>query len=540
MGKEFSLIDESWILVLDKEGQTKELSILETFRQAPDLIKLAGESATQDFAMLRLLLAILHAVVGKRQDGSYIKLGETKNPDSKNGQLDRWRYLWEQRSFPIDDIEAYLRKHYERFYLFHPETPFYQMSGEISTQGSIYRVSKLNGSVVESSNSSTNRVFSNRQGDMKEKLSYSEAARWLLFIIGFDDTSLKKRVNPEKNSISKGWLGDLGLVANEGNNLFETLMLNLVLLRDADRELWMTERPPWQGDPTKMDRVAIDLPDNASGILTLQSRLVKLNRDEESKEIDGFYILGGNFYPKDMEVTNEHMTIWKIGGKNSERQYQPKLNTPDKQAWRDLGSLLAVKLQDGQIPKPGVIRWVENLMDYDINLGFLKLRTAGAKYGGPPANEIQDQFSDGLGFSSELIREKNFSWQMRIVNQVGVCDKLADFIYFLSRDIEYARGNTENPGDIAKRDKARAYELMDPYFREWLESIRPEEDHIGEKVEEWQERAKKLTIRLGKILVEEAGEVALVGRVHDEKIYTSAKAYNIFSFKVKNVSEEVS
>ena len=65
MEKEFNLIDESWILVLDKKGQTKELSIFETLEQAPDLIKLAGESVAQDFAMLRLLLAILHAVIGK-------------------------------------------------------------------------------------------------------------------------------------------------------------------------------------------------------------------------------------------------------------------------------------------------------------------------------------------------------------------------------------------------------------------------------------------------------------------------------------------
>jgi CRISPR system Cascade subunit CasA len=537
--KEFNLIDESWILVLDKKGQTKELSIFETLEQAPDLIKLAGESVAQDFAMLRLLLAILHAVIGKREDGSYTKLGETRNPDSREGQLDRWKYLWEKKTLPIDDIEAYLREYYDRFYLFHPETPFYQMSGEIATQGSMYKVSKLNGNIVESSNSNTNRIFSNRQGDMKDRLSYSEAARWLLFLIGFDDTSLKKRVNPEKNSISKGWLGDLGLIANEGNNLFETLMLNLVLLRDADRELWMTERPVWQREPIKMDRVPVEFPDNSSEILTLQSRLVKLNRDEKSQEITGFYILGGNFYQKDIEVINEHMTIWKKGGNKSERQYQPKVNTPDKQAWRDLGSLLAAKVQDDEIPKPGVIRWVENLLDHDIDLEFIRLITAGVKYGGPPANEIQDHFSDSIGFSSELIKEKNLYWQIRIVNQVGVCDKLADYIYSLSIDLEYAKGNTGRSKDTVRRNKARAYELMDPYFREWLESIRPEEDDIGIKVEEWQDRAKKLIIKLGKTLVEEAGGIALVGREVDGKFYTSARAYNIFLSRVKNVSEEV-
>ena len=92
----------------------------------------------------------------------------------------------------------------------------------------------LNGEMIESKNKL--RLFPLYAGQSKERLSYPQAARWLLSVNGFDDTSLKPK---EKNlpSISVGWLGSLGYIQALGNNLYETLMLNLTLLKDG-REYW--------------------------------------------------------------------------------------------------------------------------------------------------------------------------------------------------------------------------------------------------------------------------------------------------------------
>ena len=65
MGK-FNLLDESWLsVVLDETGTTKEVSLREVFKNAHLYKDLAGDTKTQDFAVLRVLLAVLHTVFSR-------------------------------------------------------------------------------------------------------------------------------------------------------------------------------------------------------------------------------------------------------------------------------------------------------------------------------------------------------------------------------------------------------------------------------------------------------------------------------------------
>ena len=57
---EFNLIDERWIRVIDKKCDIAELSLNELFRDAHLYADLCGELPTQDIAVMRILLAILH------------------------------------------------------------------------------------------------------------------------------------------------------------------------------------------------------------------------------------------------------------------------------------------------------------------------------------------------------------------------------------------------------------------------------------------------------------------------------------------------
>lgn len=57
---EFNLLDEPWIIVKTKANETKTWSILELFEHAHEAQELAGELPTQDIAIMRLLLAIMH------------------------------------------------------------------------------------------------------------------------------------------------------------------------------------------------------------------------------------------------------------------------------------------------------------------------------------------------------------------------------------------------------------------------------------------------------------------------------------------------
>ena len=51
-------------------------------------------------------------------------------------------------------------------------------------------------------------MFAVRGGESKSQLTYAEAARWLLFINGFDDASAKTKVKGLP-SLTVGWIGRL-------------------------------------------------------------------------------------------------------------------------------------------------------------------------------------------------------------------------------------------------------------------------------------------------------------------------------------------
>ena len=42
--------------------------------------------------------------------------------------LERWLSLWKLGRFPTGPIQRYLGTYIERFYLFHPKHPFYQVA----------------------------------------------------------------------------------------------------------------------------------------------------------------------------------------------------------------------------------------------------------------------------------------------------------------------------------------------------------------------------------------------------------------------------
>lgn len=61
MKKEFNLLDENWVRVLLPNYTVKEVSLKEIFTHSNEYMDLAGETDTQNVAMIRLLLAIVHS-----------------------------------------------------------------------------------------------------------------------------------------------------------------------------------------------------------------------------------------------------------------------------------------------------------------------------------------------------------------------------------------------------------------------------------------------------------------------------------------------
>ena len=542
---EFNLLDEPWIRVMTEDCTVVERSLMQVLLNSHRYQRLAGELPTQDVALLRLLLAILQTVF-YRVDPE----GEDDPIEDRAVAIRRWQALWNVGRFPEQPIRTYLETWKDRFWLFHPEHPFYQVPA--AAVGTAYTAAKLNGELSESSNKV--RLFPVRAGSQKAHLSYAESARWLLYLNGFDDTSAKPK-GKCLPSPGAGWLGKLGLFFAEGSTLFETLMLNLVLLRE-DRTIWTEPHPVWERERPKCDeRTEIVIPDNQAELLTLQSRRLLLERDENG--VSGYRLLGGDFFQK-INATAEQMTVWeRRKGKANEPPYdQPKRMDPDRLMWRDFGIITGA---EGTGRAPGIVSWItllkkERVLERDQMIHF---RTAGVKYGDKDFF-VEDILRDYLDFRVDLLDDGGKIWSALIGQEIEKTERAAWFVGKLAEGIFKAEGGLPDSATQAasvRRAAQEFYAAVDLPFRNWLCSIDPvlgdTEELRAEKALQWHETGYRIALQQGKQMVRNAGESAFTGRwIKDKKtdresFLSSSTEYDRFvgsvrkCFQITRPNEEV-
>lgn len=526
---EFCLLNEPWIVVITKSGELKEVSLTDALLNAHEYRELRGEMPTQDIAILRLLEAVLHSV--------FYYVDQEGNESLLDNAIERWVALWELGHFPKKPIRGYLEKWKDRFYLFHDKYPFYQVPEMPVTNDEKkgYGASKLNGELSESNNKP--RLFASVSGKGKESLTYPEAARWLLYVNCFEDAAVKP-------TPKIAWLGNLGLIYAVGETLFETLMLNFVLLNRAER-IWNEPKPAWERKELRREeRICISPPDNQAELLTLQSRRLFLIR--ENGVVTKYYSKGGDFF-QTTDVLMEQMTVWKKekSKNNKPAEYTAKKHSSSRQLWRDFGSVFCY---DENERMPGVVWWYEKLCEYmeEQPTKIAAFKIAAVEYG-TMNSAIIDTFSDALSFHAGIIGKLGEDWQERIKKEVDNCEKLAYAVGRLEWALSKAAGGDKGKGQA----KARLYAEIDQPFRRWLRSIDPETDGQAakDKQKEWQDTAKNIALRLGDEMVRQVGEAAFVGRKVKEKddkkkkedkeqYYSAPRASIIFTRMVKNVYKE--
>ncbi len=520
---EFNLLDEPWVRVMTEDCKVQECTLPQVLLESHHYLRLAGELPTQDVAILRLLLAVLHTVF-YRMDTD----GEEDPIEDPTQAIRRWQELWKAGQFPQAPIQTYLQQWKDRFWLFHPEHPFYQVPS--ASAGTTYTAAKLNGELSESNNKV--RLFSVRAGQDKNSLSYAEAARWLVTLIGFDDSSTKV-----ETGTGAGWLGQHINLYAMGKNLFETLMLNLVLLQNGT-EVWGENKPSWEENkPETAKKREIAVPDNQAELLTLQSRRVFLYR--ESNKVVKYSTTGGDFFGEDGSVNafSEQMTQWvaKKVGRNKAPQAIPKIPNPDKQMWRDFETVVS---QDAI--QPGIARWIVCLYQKRILKGTpIRFCSVGVTYDSKKSS-IADIVSDHLDFRISLLEEAGKVWDKLILDKITQTEEAARYLSGLAEALYKASGGQpDSSTQAARREQASQmyYAAVDLPFRRWLASIDPEQGDgealRAEKDAQWCTQAYRIALEQGKKMVQNAGEAAFAGRWEKDKFYSSADAFNRFSWKIR-------
>ena len=498
----FLLTDEKWIRVMRPDGEVDTCSLREVLLRAQEYRCLAGESPTQDFAMLRFLLAVLYAALFREP---------FDNPDDA---LLAWLALWNEKHFPAE-VDAYLDRWKDRFWLFDDKRPFMQVPygkdgltmenaaeltvlekpGKPSLSG-VQRASKLNGTIFESANKE--KLFNAINGAEKDSLSLPEAARWLLHVIGFDDGGIKHyyKQHSEMNradeaaKCSVSWLGSISPVYAEGDTLFETLMLNLVLLKDGDASpsgLWPRQVPSWEYEDLHLvEAMGTPPPDNPAELCSFLSRRILLIRKED--RVLGFVRYVGEAFSKEAAGT-EQWTLWSVPKKQKNGpagQPVPRSGRLKAQMWRELNAMLSAAGREGY--QPGVIRWVgllSGLTDSPLGNRPCRFHYVKALYEVAQSSNMTEILDDSVTFSNGLLTWVGRGWVATVTAELERCNHMAWQLGRLAQDILGAEGGQvrDNKGKMTPLAQACSDSAQEQFFHEmdgavrlWLQDIPVEGD----------------------------------------------------------------
>ena len=546
----YNLLDEKWIQVASKDTVEK-VSIKELFADAAKYKELAGDMKTQDFAVMRVMLAILHTVFSRFDskgdpyeffevdEKSFLQIGELEENDLEDYEealYQTWIDIWNAKEFP-KIVDEYLEKWRERFFLYDDKYPFFQVTKEViekdAAGGGEFYGKNINRLVSESNNKQA--YFSPKDESYKEYIVDDELARWLITLQGYIGTSDKKKVGSAK-TYSKGWLYDLGGVYLQGNNLFETLMLNFVIAHNENNNLLKTQKPCWEAETIEKN-IELYFHNGIGNIASLYTAwcreiFIDPNRTNEDKFVC--------FIAKLPEIEHsdaflEPMTVWKYNETGEYKdKYRPRKHDANKSMWRNFGLLTGVG--EGT-RKPGVIEWLNKLCDISESeeLGFNKenitlcavcMLDDGNATSWAPIDEVEDT----LNLKERvLVDTGDNGWIIRINKTISDTKAIIDTV--LKRFIfDLLEIRNMEKSDVSKYVE-QFYFRIDLPFRNWIESIDIDNDKDTKEIE-WRSVLKKSMKEYVDELVSNAGLRDYKGIETSTGVKNIATIYNSFLYRL--------
>ncbi len=521
---DFDLLEHPWIHATTLDGCPRELSLRAVFDDAPTLAALTGELPTQSFAILRLLLAVLRRAV-QDMPGSTVQV---------------WAKLWSEadRRSALAAIEAYLDRYRQRFRLFDTEVPFMQVAGLRSAGDAVSSLDKLIADVPNGE-----KYFTTRAGAGVDRIDAAEAARWLVHAQAFDPSGIKtgavgdKRVKNNKGyPIGVAWTGGLGGVFLEGANLWETLLLNLVL-SDPDGQRYPSEDlPVWERDPDGPAPRPQGRPSGPADLCTWQSRRVRLVHN--GSHVTGVVLCNGD----PLEPFNHHgiepMTAWRYSEIQSKKaghaRHYPATHNPERTLWRGLASLLGeINPTPTSTVVPAVVEWARYLMDEDEldPIYPMRLHATGMQYinNQSVVGEIID---DTLGFRAAVLASDP-RLRACALNAVAAAEDAVRAVAGLAADLARAGGG--EPDGARGRVRERGYFALDAPYRRWLAELVPHENGYAAYDLAWQRTVRTVIEPLGNDLVTSAGQAAWIGREVNGEYLDSGRAEIWFRARLRQI-----
>lgn len=553
MGR-FNLIDSPWIkVIVDAKGRTELVSLLDLIENAADYKQFGGDMKIQDFAVMRFVLAILHTVYSRFNSDDeiyeYLELDDKLRPinnvddyeeEYNDDLMDTWLDLWESKQFS-SIVKGYLMTWYDYFYLYDDEFPLFQITDEDLEKFELNKKSPsvLQGKILDRTISeSGNKValLSSKVDAEKNIMTHDEIARWLLLFQGCIGTFDKVIFGTEKYKASKGWLYDLGGIAFNGENIFKTLMLNLVLVHPREEYRTKHQTPSWEysGAENVKQRMNHHPIENLAQLYTIWGRAIQIDSSHEEDQDFKFSIVK----LPDINHQNqflEPMTVWRHNksGENKDT-FTPKKHMIDQSLWRSFGLIFPDDENSDEYKRPILLDYLyeyteQNLDGETIGVESFSMIDDGNATSWMPSDEYYDQvrLHDYILFDSQ----GETSWINRINDEVGMTNQAINRIlrtYF--NQILEIRNMKNTP--LVNKWISETYYDIDYLFRNWLNSIQ-KGDAKNIKVQEWRQELYREMIYQANQTLKSASHRDFKGIESDKKMINIATAYNTFVYWLK-------
>ena len=517
---EYNLLDEPWIPVRLVDGTITDVGLLELLRRTTDIADLACELPTQSIAIQRLILAIAYRVATPH--------------DTRD-----WVRQWEDGA-PTEQMIEYLERWRDRFYLFGGRFPFMQVADLRTAKDAVSGLEKLIADVPNGE-----QFFTTRHGRALACIPASEAARWLVHAQAYDPSGIRSgavgdsQVKGGKGyPIGPAWCGHLGLVWLKGQDLDETLVLNLIpastaALRGVDSSTewgvcsWEASEPESsvRGDYSLLDPAGTPKELSIPRLLTWHSRRIRLVGD--SSGVTGVVLAQGDkLAPQEMRLY-EPQSLWRYSTPQSKKfktdVYMPRKFEAGRALWRNLpGTLPTVTTVQGvdKQPKQEFLPSATLSFHYQLDNALIeatypkvmRIQAVGVTYG-PQEATFDDIYSDELTLSVAVMRVEREDLSAEIDRQVRLTEEVARDVGTLAANLARAAGESGDGAGDGARDRAKElfFSAVDTDFRTWLSQVDGHES-ARDAGRRWERALRQHATDIQAELVRGASSSAIIGR----------------------------
>ena len=510
----FNLVHEPWIKCRTAEGN-QLLSIRQVFDGSAKPLAVVGDSPTQDYAVLRVLLAIFWRAHYHEFARRYPSPRSRKKFEWDTWFLDTRETLRETGKDEV--VLGYLAEVEDRFDLLHPTVPFMQVAD-------LHTAKNTNNEIARILPDSEGSYFTMRTGPGRVSISYDEAARWLVHTQAYDYSGIKSgavgdpRVKGGRGyPIGQGWSGLTGGTVIRGANLLETLVLNTTescvpTAAETDKPVW--EREPDTAAPQDLEATQ---PKGPADLATWQSRRIRLFTEDGA--VTRVLVSNGDRIPNaGLNVFGDPMTPYRFSKNKSKKDFQayyPRPYDEQRTTWRSLDALVAVDGDPGFSSReypPQRPKNVDNVAHILEDREVLDLQIVSMAYG-PQSSTYGTIVSSSIGLPVHLLRNSEWSRAIRndVRNSAEATGRAATALGAFAGQLYVAAGGEYEFGaDVADR----LYAQLEPRFHNWMRDLDPK--NMAQEVSSWQHTVREAALGVAQNLLNGAGQKALIGRLLDE------------------------